>query len=231
MTKLTADWMLWLGYAGLLSSGAAGCFSLEPLDSYAQGELSSVASADAPLELQAEAAEPPATPGPEADAGAPTPGDGGAEFSEGDESVLEPAALGFEPSDVAAASCTAPGEFLDASGLHCYWRGEPALGWTAAQQSCRSWGGQLVSIDSREEDDFLAEQLQVNFWTGANDRLAEGRMRNSAGLPLVFTNWNSGQPDDSQGREDCVVKRETTGGWNDLPCNSALAYVCERDDG
>jgi len=228
MTKLTADSMLWLGYAGLFSSGAAGCFSLEPLDSYAQGAISEVASADAPLELEAEAAEPPATL--EADAGAPAPGDGGAASGEGNESELEPA-LGFESSTEAAASCTAAGEFLDASEQHCYRRGEPALGWVAAQQSCRSWGGQLVSIDSREEDDFLAAQVQVTFWTGANDRLTEGRMRNGAGQPLEFTNWNSGQPDDFQDREDCVVKRAPTGGWNDLPCNSALAYVCERDEG
>jgi hypothetical protein len=229
MTKLTADSLLWLGYAGLCSGGAAGCLSLEPLGSYAQGELSSVS--DVPLELEAEATAPPSRAELEADAGAPALGDGGAASVEGGESVLDPSALGLEPSTVAAASCTGPGEFLDASELRCYRLGEPALGWIAAQQSCRRWGGQLVSIDSREEDDFLAAQVEVTFWTGANDRLAEGRMRDSAGQPLRFTNWETGQPDDFPGREDCVVQRRPTSAWNDLPCNSTLAYVCERDDG
>lgn len=225
MTKLTADSLLWLGYAGLLSGGTAGCFSLEPLGSYAEAEPGVVA-ADAPLQLEA-----PPRPSPaelERDAGAPAAEDGGAALDEGSESELEPPALALQPSTAAAANCAGPGEFLDTSELHCYRRAEQELGWSAAQQSCRSWGGQLASIDSRAEDDFLWAQLQITFWIGVSDRVQEGRMLDGVGEPLGFTNWSAGQPDDFQGREDCVVKRGPAGAWNDLPCNSALGYVCER---
>ena len=230
MTKPTY-FLLSFGCAGLLSSGAVGCLSLEPLDSYAEGEPSTrVVGADAPLEIDPEATAETSTAELEADAGAP-PGDSEATTSGGGESVLEPAALGLEPAAASAASCSAPGEFMDDAQQSCYLQGQPAVAWTDARQGCQSWGGELVTIDSPEEDDFLAARLDVTVWIGASDRLQEGRVVGLEGAPLPFTNWASGQPDDFQNREDCVVKQANSGAWNDLPCGSPRSYVCERADG
>lgn len=224
--------LLWLGCGCLLSSGAAGCLSLEPLDSYAEGEPSArLVGADAPLELDSEAAAETSTADLEPDAGAPIAGDGGAASSAGGESILDPAALGFDPSVALAADCTAPGEFLDAAQRSCYLEGQTAVAWTDARQRCQSWGGELVAIDSRQEDDFLTARLDITVWIGASDRVQEGRVVGLEGAPLPFTNWAAGQPDDFQNREDCVVKQAASGAWNDLPCGSSRSYVCERSEG
>jgi len=222
--------LLSFGCAGLLSTGAVGCLSLEPLDSYAEGEASaSIVGADARLELDPEQATEISTADLEADGGAPAPADGGAVFGEGGESVSDPAALGLDPNVAAAAGCSAPGEFSDDAQRSCYLQGQPAVAWTDARQRCQGWGGELVLIDSPEEDDFLAARLDVTFWIGASDRAQEGRFVGLGGAPLTFTNWASGQPDDFQNREDCVAKQAASGAWNDLPCGSARTYVCERD--
>jgi len=231
LTKPTYS-LLSLGCGCLLSGGAAGCLSLEPLDSYADGEPSArLVGADAPLELGPEATAETSTADLEPDAGAAVPEDGGAVSSGGGESVLDPAALGFDPSVASAAACTAPGEFLDAAQRSCYLQGQTAVAWTDARQRCQSWGGELVTIDSREEDDFLSDRMGVTFWIGASDRVQEGRVVGVEGATLPFTNWAAGQPDDFQNREDCVVKQAASGAWNDLPCGSSRSYVCERADG
>ena len=70
--------------------------------------------------------------------------------------------------------------------------------------------------------------MGITFWIAASDRDQEGLMLWSGGAPLDFTNWGMGQPDDFQGREDCVAKMRMAGAWNDLPCGNQIAYVCER---
>jgi len=47
------------------------------------------------------------------------------------------------------------------------------------------------------------------------------------------TNWNSGQPDDYEGEEDCSHIYTDIGTWNDMDCDRTerygtdLYYICE----
>ena len=60
---------------------------------------------------------------------------------------------------------------------------------------------------------------------GINDMATEGTWQYATGGNLVYTNWGSGQPDDSGG-EDCV---ETWTGttWNDGKCYEEQPSICE----
>jgi Lectin C-type domain len=213
-------------WLSILLGSSCGCLSLEPLSGYSEG--SPVTPAVAPAE-PAPAPEPSpeleAEPVPEAEleAAEGLPADG--------EIALEPIVEEAPPSETGTEpACAAVGEFLNVEEATCYRRSDQSAAWVDALSSCQAWGGRLVTIDSRAEDDFLGAQMQATFWIGASDRVQEGLVVWSGGAPLAFSNWGVGQPDDFQGREDCIVKTLPAGSWNDLPCRVQNAYVCERNN-
>uniref|UniRef100_W5M913 C-type lectin domain-containing protein n=1 Tax=Lepisosteus oculatus TaxID=7918 RepID=W5M913_LEPOC len=51
----------------------------------------------------------------------------------------------------------------------------------------------------------------------------------SDGSPLGYTNWGPGEPNDHQGREDCVEmvsSSNATSWWNDLNCDAVHNWIC-----
>ena len=44
---------------------------------------------------------------------------------------------------------------------------------------------------------------------------------------LVFTSWDTGEPNHVGLNEDCVEFRMASEKWNDLPCYHRLPYICE----
>ena len=47
-------------------------------------------------------------------------------------------------------------------------------------------------------------------------------------LPNHCSHWNRGEPNDSMGREDCIMMLRT-GMWNDAPCdNENDNWICEK---
>ena len=51
-------------------------------------------------------------------------------------------------------------------------------------------------------------------------------------IPLVkgdYTHWEGGQPDNSDGDENCVNLEENFNMlWNDMSCHTLQNYICER---
>jgi hypothetical protein len=130
---------------------------------------------------------------------------------------------------VLAFACDGPGEFRGGGGQGCYLQSVVTASWFAARNDCQEWGGDLVVVESLEEDALLTGRMTADVWIGAR--------RDPAGVlvwvdsqPLVYENWSGTQPDDFQGLEDCVEKRVAEGGeWNDRPCTGdPQAYFCER---
>ncbi len=130
---------------------------------------------------------------------------------------------------------------------HTYKVFDVSLNWTDAKVACEKMGGHLVTITSREENDFVAGLLQsfkkFFYWTGGTDSFKEGCWEWITGEKFNYSYWLSGQPDnksdlDKVGENYLALERGSRG-WNDLQNtgdssgNSALknaGYVCEWDN-
>ncbi|XP_030597020.1 hepatic lectin-like [Archocentrus centrarchus] len=118
-------------------------------------------------------------------------------------------------------------------GGKCYHFSISKSSWNQSRAECRAEGGDLVKIDSREEQRFLDGKLrglmneaEDKFWIGLTDSAAEGRWMWVDNTPLTesLTFWSKGEPDDWRGTkgehpdgEDCVRMGEK-GGAEDLKC-------------
>uniref|UniRef100_A0A3Q4MZL4 C-type lectin domain-containing protein n=1 Tax=Neolamprologus brichardi TaxID=32507 RepID=A0A3Q4MZL4_NEOBR len=78
--------------------------------------------------------------------------------------------------------CSKCGEDWEHHGGKCYYFSTRKSSWTESRGECRSKGGDLVKIDSREEQKFLDQRLkdimnypQDKFWFGLTDSAEEGR--------------------------------------------------------
>ncbi|KAK1879625.1 Lactose-binding lectin l-2 [Dissostichus eleginoides] len=104
--------------------------------------------------------------------------------------------------------------------------------WARAELQCVSQGGNLVSIHSRAEEDFvkllikLSDPAEGITWIGLSDIYEQGRWVWSDGCAAKYFFWNQGEPN-NQGGEDCV---QQLGKWNDsvhtLPSVCASRTTC-----
>jgi hypothetical protein len=138
-----------------------------------------------------------------------------------------------------AGSASAPSAACPslAFGGSCYEYFGELVSWDVAEQRCVVWGGHLASVESSEEDAFLAgwpralgipAQDGSGIWLGATDAARDGDFRWWDTSPLVFANWGANQPDNAAG-VDCIEKRnDPAAAWYDQRCVDQHRYVCER---
>nr|XP_022307439.1 perlucin-like protein isoform X1 [Crassostrea virginica] len=120
-----------------------------------------------------------------------------------------------------------------AYGGHCYLYIKTPHNWFEAQMKCREFGGTLVQIDSKEENDWLLKTLpKERSWLDHTDVGTEGTWKLfSTGRSPTFTNWSKGQPD-NRGNQDCACNyyNRKTGAWDDVTCSYKLGFICEISD-
>jgi subtilisin-like proprotein convertase family protein len=97
-----------------------------------------------------------------------------------------------------------------------------ATDWTAAEAQANAWGGNLVAVGDQAEMDFIHDNLSVfegtsrRLWLGLNDITVEGVFEWSNGEPVVYTDWNAGEPNNA-GNEDMTHTLEASPYlWNDI---------------
>ncbi|MCA9559132.1 MAG: C-type lectin domain-containing protein, partial [Myxococcales bacterium] len=106
--------------------------------------------------------------------------------------------------------------------LHC----PVASSWTEARDFCAAQGGQLATIDSAAENDFLVS-LTAWGWIGLNDRTTENQFLwadGSAFRPADYDGFSDAST--NAAARDCVVMRQV-GGWLHRDCANNYGVVCE----
>jgi hypothetical protein len=107
--------------------------------------------------------------------------------------------------------------------------------WAEAEAACQASGYHLATVENAAEQSFLSTGASLfshdGFWIGINDRAQEGAFVWSSGLPVGYTNWQSGEPDDAGGNEDCgqINRYYPASTWSDRPCDGAQPYICRSN--
>ena len=101
--------------------------------------------------------------------------------------------------------------------------------WQAARSLCLSWGGDLATITSLEENTlmFNTHTSDIVCWIGLNDLGTESTFVWADGNNSTYRRWNTGEPNDSWEGEDCACMWTTDQYWNDCRClYSQSCYYC-----
>ena len=85
--------------------------------------------------------------------------------------------------------------------------------WSTARDLCRAAGGELVSINSQQEERFLIASCSLRGWIGYQPT---GYW--SSGEPVAYTHWGPGQPsgDGPYAAAGGCLDYGWDGGWNDI---------------
>ncbi|MGH0132087.1 UNVERIFIED_CONTAM: hypothetical protein FKN15_027708 [Acipenser sinensis] len=96
--------------------------------------------------------------------------------------------------------------------------------WSEAQHYCRSCYSDLVTVTPQNEPVLTASATDT--WIGLNR--IPGGWQWSDGDSSSYYNWAPGEPNNSEGHEDCAARR-TNNNWNDCPCSSGLHFHSYED--
>lgn len=130
---------------------------------------------------------------------------------------------------------------------HLYSLYNEHLTWSQAESRCQQMGGHLVTIKSEEEqalvEDLLKYGVKGGYYIGCSDTATEGTWKwvdtnetffvgtGSSGTALGYNNWDTGEPNNGSGVEDCGGIYANTGKWNDYPGGTSEieGFICEID--
>ncbi|XP_071143096.1 perlucin-like [Mytilus edulis] len=120
--------------------------------------------------------------------------------------------------------------------------------WFEAKTYCNVAGGDLATIESKEEELYIESELRKehgnvsagtpeNYWLDGSDILTEGEWRwmseeGESRLITGYTRWAPGQPDNAGTQEHCLEIRYTFGVlWNDYQCQVQQNFICKSSNG
>ena len=88
---------------------------------------------------------------------------------------------------------------------HAYLYITSAQTWATQQATCQSYGYNLAEIGNAAENTYvdsiadITASVSQKWWFGLNDQAAEGSFVNPSASPVTYTNWHSGEPNNSGG--------------------------------
>ncbi|XP_077347036.1 macrophage mannose receptor 1 [Lithobates pipiens] len=110
--------------------------------------------------------------------------------------------------------------------------------WMESRDFCRAIGGDLLSLNSKEEELVVSSMLSnANiyrnvFWMGLMNSDAIESFQWSDGSPLIYENWGYGEPNNHQGVELCgELNSDYRLSWNDRHCEHPADWICELRKG
>lgn len=121
----------------------------------------------------------------------------------------------------------------------CYYvstgEGNEKLSWFKSRDFCQKQGGDLVSIHTTRELDYISYLVSKRNggrqWLGLNQlaTFTQGFVW-SDGSPLNLVNWQDGEPNNANGGEKCVETLDNLK-WNDANCANEHGFICEKSNG
>eukprot|EP00058_Branchiostoma_floridae_P007809 XP_002593297.1 hypothetical protein BRAFLDRAFT_83844 [Branchiostoma floridae] len=118
--------------------------------------------------------------------------------------------------------------YWDGNGI-CYKTFDTPSDFNGAVRSCEQDGATLVMPRDAMSNVLVSFTPLETTWIGLHDRRKEGHFEWIDGAPLGHYNlWGPGQPDDGQGKEDCVeFAVNINQRWNDLSCDRRRPFICQ----
>ncbi|XP_052792193.1 perlucin-like [Mya arenaria] len=114
--------------------------------------------------------------------------------------------------------------------------------WIEAKQYCRLLGTELLVIETAAEETTIegiltklhGSHLDEVYWVSGSDMISENNWLWLTGdgfsVPMGFTDWAVGRPDNVGGHEDCLVIHYhgvTRTSWKDEMCSNQHSFICE----
>ncbi|XP_063437269.1 perlucin-like protein isoform X1 [Mytilus trossulus] len=129
-----------------------------------------------------------------------------------------------------ASSCKSEWEqFND----HCYYFSEDQRSWFEAERYCRSHKAFLAYIRDVTENNWIQFNLSnMNntdiYWIGATDSETGIWIWSYDYVPLTYSNWNAGEPNNHRDQGENCCHMLDNGKWNDIMCSRKARFVCKR---
>jgi len=120
-----------------------------------------------------------------------------------------------------------PDDGAHVHGKHRYWLYQERCSWHDARTRCQNMGGHLVTIDSEDENKFVARLCgEVRTWLGATKEAPRGNWTWVDGRKVAFPKWAQLSISKSWGEHYLTMQNGT---WSDcwVASSSVKGYVCE----
>ncbi|XP_041377543.1 perlucin-like [Gigantopelta aegis] len=103
----------------------------------------------------------------------------------------------------------------------------------AARDFCNQSRSRLIVLDTKEKNLAVSGYIKENIgnlklFIGLTDEDHEDHFVWENGNTANFTNWRTGQPNNYDGSQHCVLLIAKRAKWNDVRCNRQIAYICEK---
>ncbi|XP_067468344.1 hepatic lectin-like isoform X3 [Thunnus thynnus] len=159
---------------------------------------------------------------------------------------MVPPSCGQPPEIKLSDSCLKCDKDWEQHGGKCYYFSTTTSSWEESRRYCHSQGGDLVKIDSRDEQIFLTKELsdkmnyhEDRFWIGLTDSKEEGEWFwvDDSPLSTSLSFWREHEPDnwdrENPKGEDCVRMGEKgrpaeLNCWSDKSCDVPQRIICEK---
>lgn len=108
----------------------------------------------------------------------------------------------------------------------CYKYVATKMNFFEAEMFCRTQQSSLTDISDANEEQWIRKLMEdSHIWTSGSDLAEYGEWKwLSSGLPMTFTNWSKGQPENN--KEHCLCFHKPTA-WHDCGCSGKFPFICK----
>jgi hypothetical protein len=150
-----------------------------------------------------------------------------------DVKLVSTGAAEVAPAAAAPAAAGSPPADAVTFGGHGYKLFTERLAWEDARRRSEEMGGHLVTLSSKEEDEFargLVAGRKEDFWIGLSDPTGAGRWAWVTGEPVGYTGWSRGEPNFA-GPGAAAYRAWAGVPWGDRPMSALMGFICEWESG